>query len=52
MYDLWMLESNGSSTLDGSDMGTGSDYGALMQHLGIACIDFAFFSQDDGYEGM
>ena len=48
-----MLESNNSNILDGSDMGTGSDYGGLMQHIGVACLDLRVFgASDDGYSGI
>jgi hypothetical protein len=54
LYDCWMAESGGASILDASDMGTGSDYGAVLQHLGIASMDLRFYGNStvDGYEGV
>lgn len=33
-------------------MGTGSDYGSFMQHLGIACMDLTMMSVNSSYEGV
>jgi N-acetylated-alpha-linked acidic dipeptidase len=53
LYDLWQLSSNNSNILDASSMGTGSDYGSFMQHLGIACLDLRYSGgANDGYEGV
>ena len=38
--------------LDATYMGTGSDYGAFMQHAGIPALGLNYFGAADGYEGQ
>jgi N-acetylated-alpha-linked acidic dipeptidase len=56
LYDLWMLDAeldaSGAPVLDASDMGTGSDYGAFLQHAGVPAMDIRFESEDGHYEAV
>jgi hypothetical protein len=38
--------------LDASEMGTGSDYGAFVQYLGIPSLDVRFEQFPNPYEGV
>jgi len=59
LYDMWVANNNnpalvdtaGLPILDASQMGTGSDYGGFVEHLGIPSTDMTF-DGDGSYEGV
>jgi len=60
LYDMWLRSFTDPTPppgyslpyLDASGMGTGSDYGAFMQHLGIVSLDARIGSVPNPYEGV
>ncbi len=65
LYDMWSWSQNGGGPTNGpvpnpvpvpilnaAGMGTGSDYGGFVQHIGVPSVDMRFADEPNPYSGV